>query len=300
MKMRILIIGATGMLGSAIMMTTTDYELWGTYLGKKPISEKILELDITNKKQVENFLYNNNPDAIIHTAALTNVDFCENNPDIAKKVHVKGTQFLLQIAKEIDAYFLYISTDSVFDGKKGNYKEVDTPNPLNVYAQTKYEGELEVLKYQNSSIVRTNIYGFNWLPKQSIAEWILSTLRKEKNIKLFKDVHFSPILVNNLSEILFEIVELKLKGVFHVAGSDSITKLGFGELIADIYNLKKKVINPISIGTLNLKAQRPLNPSLNCEMIQKKVNTKLLTVEEGLLLFKKLEKSGYKQRLILL
>lgn len=298
--MRILIIGATGMLGSAIMMTTTDYELWGTYLGKKPISEKILELDITNKKQVENFLYNNNPDAIIHTAALTNVDFCENNPDIAKKVHVKGTQFLLQIAKEIDAYFLYISTDSVFDGKKGNYKEVDIPNPLNVYAQTKYEGELEVLKYQNSSIVRTNIYGFNWLPKQSIAEWILSTLRKEKNINLFKDVHFSPILVNNLSEILFEIIELKLKGVFHVAGSNSITKLGFGELIADIYNLKKKVINPISIGTLNLKAQRPLNPSLNCEMIQKKVNTKLLTVEEGLLLFKTLEKSGYKQRLILL
>lgn len=295
--MKILIIGATGMLGSAIMMTPTDHHLWGTYLGQKPKSNKILELDITNRESVEQILQNCNPDAIIHTAALTNVDFCENNPDLAKKVNVDGTQYLIQFAKEIKSYFLYISTDSVFDGEKGNYKEEDITNPLNIYAQTKYEGELKVLNYQKSSIIRTNIYGFNWLPKQSIVEWILNTLRKEENINLFKDVHFSPILVNNLSEILFEIIERKLTGVYHVAGSDSITKLGFGKLIAEMYNLKEDLINPISIKSLNLKAQRPLNPSLNCEKIQKKVKTKLLTVKKGLSLFKKLESIGYKQKL---
>ncbi len=296
--MKILTIGGTGMLGSAILMTETNHEQWGTYLGKKPKSRKILELDITNKKLVEKVLYNNNPDAIIHTAALTNVDFCENNPHIAKEVHVNGTQYLVQLAKEIGAYFLYISTDSVFDGKKGNYKEEDITNPLNVYAQTKYEGELEVLNYHNSSIIRTNIYGFNWLPKQSIVEWILSILRQEKNINLFKDVYFSPIFVNNLSEILFEIIERKLTGIFHVAGSESITKLGFGEIIANIYNLNKELINPISIRNLNLKAQRPLNPTLNCAKIQKKVIAKLLTMEEGLFFFKELESTGYKKRLI--
>ncbi len=296
--MKILIIGGTGMLGSALMLTETNHELWGTYLGEKPKSKKLLELDITDKNWVEKFIYRNNPDVIIHTAALTNVEFCENNLQLARNVHIDGTQYLIQIAKEIGAYFLYISTDSIFDGKKGNYKEDDAVNPLNVYAQTKYEGELVVKKYQNSSIIRTNIYGFNWLPKQSIAEWILSTLRKEQNIHLFKDVCFSPILVNNLSDILLEIIELKLTGVFHVASPKSITKLGFGEIIAKIYNLNRELIKSTSIKALNLKAQRPLKPTLNCSKIQKRIINRLFMVEEGLVFFKELESKGYKQKLL--
>lgn len=295
--MKILTIGGTGMLGSAIMMTETIHELWGTYLRVKPKSTKILKLDITDQVWINKLIQINNPDVIIHTAALTNVDFCEINPHLANELHVNGTRYLVQAAKEIGAYFLYISTDSVFDGKKGNYKEEDIAKPLNIYAQTKYEGELEVLKYQNSCIIRTNIYGFNWLPKQSIAEWILSTLRKEENITLFKDVYFSPILVNNLVDVLLEITELRLTGVFHVAGPEGISKLEFGEIIAKIYNLNQELIKPISIGELNLKAPRPSNSTLNCSKIQTKINTKLLNIEDGLNYFKELESKGYIHKL---
>ncbi|MFX1554512.1 MAG: dTDP-4-dehydrorhamnose reductase family protein, partial [Promethearchaeota archaeon] len=181
----------------------------------------------------------------------------------------------------------------VFDGKKGNYKEMDTPNPLNVYAKTKYEGELEALKYDNSCIVRTNIYGYNWLPRNSIAEWIIKTLREGNSINLFKDVYFSPILVNKLAEILIEVIERRLSGIYHISSFESITKLEFGRLIAKLYNFNNDLIHPISIFDLNLSAPRPLNPTLNCSKIQKVIKSKILSIEEGLKRFKEIKTSYY-------
>ena len=291
--MKVLIIGGTGMLGSSIMLTKTIHELWGTYLKEIPLSKYMLELNITDQKQVKDVLKFINPDAVIHTAAITNVDLCEEKPNLAKKVHVDGTKHLVNICKNLGTYFLYISTDSVFDGERGNYTENDDPNPLNIYAKTKFEGEVETLKYANSSVIRTNIYGFNWLSKLSITEWILKLLREKKQINLFKDVFFSPILVNNFAEALFEIVEKKITGVYHVAGPESITKCDFRRKIANIYKLDSNLIKPISISELDLKAPRPLNPTLNCSKIQLVIKTKLLNVEEGLLYFKNLENSGY-------
>jgi len=285
------------MLGSSIMLARTHHNLYGTFLNEKPHSDKMIELDITEKTGVEKIIYDMNPDAIIHTAAITDVDLCEEKPNLAKKVHVEGTRNLVEIAKDLGIYFLYISTDSVFDGLIGNYNENDSPNPLNVYAKTKYEGEIETSKYNNSSIVRVNIYGYNWLPKQSIAEWILNSLRKNIPIKLFTNVYFSPILVNHLTEFLFKIVEQKLTGIYHVSSPEGITKFEFGNLIAKIYNLNKKLIIPSSIADQNLKAPRPLKPTLNCSKIQSVLRKNLLNVEEGLQYFKKLETSGYLDKL---
>ena len=234
--MSIIIIGATGMLGSSIMLSESDNQLIGTYFGEKAKSDNIFELDITKKKRVREVLVKFNPDAIINTAAITNVDLCENDPSFALKVHVKGTKYLTEVAKEIGSHFLYISTDSVFDGIKGNYNENAEPNPLNIYAKTKLDGENEALKYK-SVVIRTNIYGHNWLPKTSIAEWIRNTLQEEKGINLFHDVYFSPLLVNNLAEILLEIVKKKLTGIFHVSSPEGVTKLDYGRKIASIYGL---------------------------------------------------------------
>lgn len=295
--LKILTIGGTGMLGSSIMLTETTHDLYGTYLYQKPKSTKMKELDITDEKWVEKILNEINPDAIIHTAAITDVDLCEKKPDFARKVHVDGTRNLVRYARELKAYFLYISTDSVFDGVKGNYKETETPNPMNVYAKTKFEGEVETLKYINSSVIRVNIYGYNWLPKQSIAEWILNTLKKKEPIKLFTDVYFSPILVNHLTEFLFEIVERKLKGIYHVSEPEGISKFNFGRLLAKIYNLNRNLIVPISISSINLKAFRPLNPTLDCSKIQQETNKRLLNAQEGLLFFKKIGNSNYLNKL---
>ena len=292
-----MIIGATGMLGSSIYLTNTNHELIGTYLGEKPNSSKIIKLDITKEENVKKVINNYQPEAIINTAAITNVDLCEKNRKLAENVHILGTKYLVAAAEECNSYFLYISTDSVFDGIKGNYNEKDKPRPLNVYAQTKFEGEKETLKYQNSSVIRTNIYGYNWLNKESIAEWIINTLKKEKKINLFRDVYFTPILVNNLSQALLEIVERKLKGIFHIAGAENVTKINFGKKIAELWNLDEELIEPISIYDLNLKADRPLKPTLDITKCQKILRTKLLNLEEGLKLFRKLADLGYLERL---
>ena len=295
--MKILVIGGTGMLGSSIMLSDTTNELWGTYLGEKPSSKRILELDITEGKNVSGLINDLNPDAIIHTAAITNVDFCEKNPDVAKKVHTEGTKNVLLVAKEIGAHFIYISTDSVFTTEKGYFKEEDIPSPVNVYAKTKYDGEKETTKYKDSCIIRTNIYGYSWLPKHSIAEWILNSLREKKPLNLFKDVNFSPLLVNNLAEILLEIIEQNLTGLYHVACPEGISKLDFGLKIAELYNFDKGLINPISISQLDLSAPRPLNPTLDCSKIQQKLKSQLLDVDQGLAFFKKLSYSDYLQAL---
>ena len=285
------------MLGSSIVLAESSHTIAGTYLWKVPKSKNFIKLDITDMDWIEKVLIDFNPDAIIHTAAMTNVDDCEKDPDYAKLLHVDGTKNILEISKEMGTYFVYISTDSVFDGMKGNYVEDDKPNPLNTYAKTKYHGEQITLGHKNTVVIRTNIYGYNWLDKQSIGEWILFSLRDNKKINLFHDVYFCPILVNNLTEILIEICEKRLTGVYHIAGVECVSKLEFGRRIAKIFELNEKLIKPISISELNLLAPRPLKPTLNCSKIQKETETKLLSVNEGLKCFKKLENSGYLDRL---
>ncbi|HME54284.1 MAG TPA: SDR family oxidoreductase [Candidatus Lokiarchaeia archaeon] len=292
-----MIVGCTGMLGSSIMLAETNHQLFGTYVGDKPRSKNIHEMDITNSAQVIRTVEKFKPEAIINTAAITNVDLCEEKPDIARSLHVEGTKNLVDIARKMDLYFLYISTDSVFDGNKGNYSELDDVNPPNVYAQTKYEGELEALAYDNASVARTNIYGLNWLPKESIAEWILHSLRLQKEITLFEDVSFTPILTNFFADVLFNMIEKRVTGIFHVAGTESITKLDFGLKIASIYGVNPDCIRPISISEFNFKAPRPLNPTLNCTKIQETLRLDLMNVEQGLRLFKDLETGEYALKL---
>ncbi len=291
--MRVLIIGCTGMLGTSIMLQDTAHELRGTYVGLIPKAKNILELDITKINSVRAIIEKEKPDAIINTAAITNVDACEEHPDLAYKLHVEGTMNLAISAKEHRIYLLQISTDSVFDGIKGNYDESDSVNPLSVYSKTKYQSELKALEYENACVVRTNIYGLNWLPKESIAEWILNSLRGKKQITMLKDVFFTPILTNHLGEILMKMVESNLQGLYHVAGSECISKLDFSYKIASLYQLDTRFIKPISINELKLKAVRPLNPSLKCEKIQKDLKIQVPNVDQGLIYFKKLESGAY-------
>lgn len=295
--MKILIGGSTGMLGSSMMLSNTKHELWGAYLGDKPKAKNNVELDISDALWVNRVLNEIKPDVIINTIAITNVDLCEEKPEFARKIHVLGTKNLLEYAKEKKIYFLNISTDSVFDGNRGNYTEEDTPNPLNMYAKSKLEGDILTLQYPNTAIARTNIFGFNWLKKQSIAEWIIDTLKKKKELKLFKDVYFTPILTNILADLLFKMAEKGIQGLYNVTGSESISKLEFGYRIAKIYNLDSSLIKPSSIRDIGLKAIRPLIPTLVCSKIEKLLKVKLPNVDENLQTYQKIESTDYLARL---
>lgn len=294
----ILITGGSGLLGGNLTKLAVDkfkevYTIYNKHSIKIENSIGICA-DITDEVQINKSLRNFSPEFIVHCAALTNVDYCEDHQKEAYEINVVGTENIARFAEQIGARFIYISTDAIFDGKKGLYTENDKPNPINYYGITKLEGEKVLKKYNiDSTIIRTNIYGWNIINKLSLAEWIIHVLKNKKNLTLFKDVFFSPILVNNLAECIFEICERDLKGIFNIAGSEKCSKLDFGLKIAEVFNFDKNYIKPISVEDFDFRACRPKDMSLDVTKAKKTLNTKLLDVKEGIIWMKKLLDEGY-------
>lgn len=289
---KILITGASGLLGSSICRLVSDkYETCGIYLTHPVVIPGVsgMGVDLTESGAMRN-LKELNPDVIIHCAAMTNVDACECDPLTAYKHNVLATRNIVDLACQIDAYLIHISTESVFDGQTGFYKEDDEVNPLNIYAKTKRESECIVLEEaKKAAIVRTTIYGWSYTGRLSLAEWILGQLRKKNIVEGFKDAVFSPILTDDLAELLIDLCSLKAEGLFHVAGSEACSKLEFALQLADTFEIDKGLIMPKSISEFAFKAKRPMRVSLDVSRVEVVLNKKLPTIREGLMRFKELE-----------
>ena len=246
-----------------------------------------LAIDLRDREQVRSLMKRFRPSWIIHCAALTNVDWCEMNPTESYEMNGQVTRELARWAKQVGAGLLYISTDSVFDGQKGNYSEEDEPVPLNVYASSKLAGERAVQEEGVLSlIVRTNIYGWNIQNKQSLAEWILATLESGQPIPGFSDAFFTPILVNHLSEILLEMIDRQLTGLYHVAGSQACSKYEFALELADLFNSNKNLIKTTSLEDSSLKAPRPRNTSLRTTKVSETIGRPMPDLRAGIQRFK--------------
>lgn len=288
--MRLLITGVSGMLGHrlAIEATQNDYEVFGTYLSH-PVKIKncqTLPLEITSSPEVENALKKIRPDIVIHTAALTNVDYCEENPEEAFKINAQGSKILCQFCLEKGIKVVYISTDFVFDGERGLYSEEDLPNPLSVYARSKLEGEKEVEKLPDFLIFRATIYGWHLDDQKSIPEWVIANLSQNKPIKAFTDRIITPIYTGFLSSVTLKCLEKNLKGVFHIGSRESLTIYNFALKTAEVFSLNKNLITKGKMNEVNLKAKRPKNSSLKTEKIEKTLEIKMPSVEENLVQMK--------------
>jgi dTDP-4-dehydrorhamnose reductase len=297
---KILITGGSGLLGSNIAkLAATKFDVYATY-NKNEVKMKSVHFfhaDLTKKEQLVK-IEQISPDFIIHCAAVTNVDYCESHPNVAYDQNVLASVNMAEIAKKIGAYLLHVSTDSVFDGTKGNYKEEDMANPINIYGRTKLEAEQKISSIlSHSCIVRTNFYGWNKRDKFSLAEWMLNKLTNNEELSGLKDVYFSPIFVNGLVELLFKLQERKYKGIIHIAGREACSKLDFAYILAEVFDLDRGLIKPVSILELGLKAPRGKNISLNVSKAEKKLKVLLPTVKEGLEEMKKLREEGYVKEL---
>jgi|SRR3989344_1022312 len=295
--MKILITGANGLLGSNLSLIYSNNKENVVYAtGKKKLDFPCCDnrkLDLTKEEDLI-LIKQLKPDLIIHCAALTNIDYCEEHPEEAERINVGGTKNLFEASQKAGSYFIHISTDAVFDGEKGNYIETETTNPLNVYAKTKLDAEKYILKTGgNSAVIRTNIYGWNRQNKESLAEWMLHKLERQEKLPAIKDVYFSPILVNNLAEALLELYQIRYRGLINLAGSESCSKLDFAYKIAELFNLNKDLIEPISVDSLKFKAKRSKNMTLNTQKAQDLLKTRLFNVEEGIKKFKGLKENGY-------
>jgi len=283
-KLKLLVTGASGLLGNKVVERAENDHDVTPFHNTKPLHPNSLGLDITDAAEVSRLFRDLKPDAVIHTASETNVDKCETEKEHAFKTNVEGTRNIAVACGNVGAKLVYVSTDYVFDGTKGNYTEQDSPNPINYYGLTKLEGEKQVIQYcANYAVLRTSVL-YGWHPwKQNFATWVINQLKQSEKISVVEDHYNTPTLADNLAEMAVETAERNLRGIYHAAGSERTSRYEFARQIAETFRLDAALIQPVKMKDLTFwVARRPKDSSLNTSKIQKQLETKPLSVPEGL------------------
>lgn len=299
--MRILITGASGLLGLNLALETTHrHTVFGTvnHHALSTDAFKVVQTDLLAPGAVERLLDETQPEWIIHCAALANLDACEANPDLARQLNTDLPRTLASHVARGGARMVHVSTDSVFDGLRGDYTEQDPPNPIGVYSCTKLEGELAVAEADSRAIIaRVNLFGWSMNGNRSLAEFFFNNLSQGRAVNGFTDVFFCPILVNELARIFTAMLEKNLSGLYHVVGPESLSKYDFGLRIAQRFNLDGSLINPVSVTQAGLKARRSPNLTLSTAKLTRSLGEPLPRLSMGLDQFFALYQQGYPQRL---
>jgi len=273
-KKKLLITGVSGMLGSNLAYYFRDeYEIVGLYHHNEILIDRVEtnQCDLSKEDEIEEVFNLYSPDIIIHCASLTNVDYCEINQERTYQVNVAATRNLVKRSQ--NSKFIYISSDSAYEGVKGDYRESEISDiQMNYYGKTKLEGEKSVNQLDNALVLRTNIFGWNYQEKESIGEWIVNKLTADQEINGFKDARFSSIYTMEFARIISILIKNDICGTYNCASADSVSKYDFAVKIAQKFGLKEALVKPISIDTFPFKAKRGKNLSLNIDKIKKTIN----------------------------
>lgn len=297
---RLYITGLAGMLGSNLAYLLKDkYEIYGCDRNKVAMSGIHSSVfDLLLEDQMEQEILTIKPDIIINTAAFVNVDGCEAQKDLAEAMNAKLPKRLVSVCKKISATLIQISSDAVYSDKEMDlHKEESEIDPVNVYGRTKYEGEKPVLAYEKGMVLRTNIYGFNVQDKFSFGEWILDALQNNKELRMVEDVYFSPILVNDLAEVIHLLIEKQIFGLYNACATGSISKYDFGIFMREIFHYPNAVIHKVSSKDLKLQAPRSKNMGMSNRKLKEMFNGIFRTPEESIEYFRELYEMGYQKKL---
>lgn len=282
--MKILVTGGSGLLGSTLVleMKKRGHDVIATF--RSPADGRAY-MDLSDINSIERCIINSKPDCIVHTAAITNVDYCELHPEEAMRINGYATGAIAKYASRVGAHLVYISTDYVFSGAKGLYREDDGTDPVNVYGKSKLLGEEEVRRnIHDFAIARASVI-FGPRPasgKENFALWTINQLRQSRNVKVVFDQFVSPTLSSNLAEMLCEICERNLTGIFHLSGATRIDRYSFAVRIAETFGLDKNLIQPVSSSEMSWVAKRPRDSSLDVSKASDVLKLKPLSLGEAL------------------
>ncbi len=284
--MKLLITGASGLYGSKLaqLALTNDIEVYSSDIQSLSVYGNFVKLDISEKTKVEEAFKTIKPDVVVHAASLTDVDKCETNKELAWKINVEGTKNIVEATENVRAFLIYISTDYVFSGKKGNYKETEKPDPINYYGLTKLKSEEIVQTQPEYFISRPSvIYGSTPAAgKVNFALWLIETLRKGERVKIVTDQWNTPTLNTNLAEMTLEVIERRLTGIYHTCGATRVSRLQFAQQIADAFSLDKGLIDSVLSSQFTWPAKRPVDSSLDTSKAQNTLKHKPLVMAESL------------------
>jgi dTDP-4-dehydrorhamnose reductase len=264
---KILVTGSNGLLGQKLiekLSKDNKLETIATARGdnRLPFSEnyKFISLDITQKVEVDAVFDTEKPDVIIHTAAMTNVDQCETEKDACWDLNVKAVEYLLEASKRNNTFFVHLSTDFIFDGKKGPYDEEAQANPLSFYGWSKYAAEKLVINSDVKwAIARTVlVYGIaHDMSRTNIILWVKNSLEQGKTINVVNDQWRTPTLAEDLADGCILIAEKEAEGIFNISGKDLLNPFQMAIMTADYFNLDKSLITEVDGTKFTQPAKRP-------------------------------------------
>ena len=261
--MRILITGAFGQLGYALQTTlskNSDYELICT--GRNILEgQKGIPIDIRNQVGLKEVINSTSPDLVVNLAAMTNVDACEKNPKLAGEINVAGLQ---HICDSFSGKIIQLSTDYVFDGKAGPYKEEDQVCPVSIYGKTKLASEHILLDSNlNNLVVRGNVlYDYSSHTNASFLNWVVLSLKEGKEIKVVEDQYNNPTWTRSMADIIYLCISNDINGIIHWGDADHLSRYDFSKIIAEKFSLDSSLITPILTEELDQIATRPLQSGL--------------------------------------
>lgn len=286
MREKILITGS-GLLASELAKNISNSEIYLTYRRNNKNIKNSFFLDITNKDELEKNILKIKPDSIIHTAAITDLDWCEKNENETLKINTEATINIRKIAERINSKLIFISTDSVFDGRKGEYKEKDERNPINIYSKSKLLAEDGIQEYDKSLIIRGTFFGLKNGNKESFFSYLLNELMQKKKIQIPRDKISNGLFVKDFSEIIAKMCKKNLSGIYHLGSTDFKDNVRFAKEIVRIGDFDEELVEECSFEEIfdkkKLVAKRPLNTTLDIEKISKEL--KMPTVEEVIISF---------------
>lgn len=296
MQTKVVITGSNGLLGQnlleLLLKEKEKYQIFGFSRGENRSGRTDFEyvnIDITHEDLLSSELVKAQPDFIINTAAMTNVDACENNRESCYNLNVNLVKNLTDYCVENKTHLIHLSTDFIFDGVKGNYTEEDKPNPLSYYGETKLLSE-KIL--QNSTldftILRTIlVYGLvNDMSRSNIVLWVKESLENKKEITIVDDQYRTPTYVEDLALACKLSIDKKAKGIYNVSSSELLSVYEIANEIAIAFQLDKSLIKPISTSILNQTAPRPARTGFDLSKIKRDLSFNPKTFKEDLQRFK--------------
>ncbi len=299
---KVLVTGASGHLGLnlALLAEEQGYKVTGWSHSKALKNTPFVSqsVDLGDLKGLPERLCDLEPEVIIHCAAIANIDIAEKQPELTHRINAEVPGVMAKVAKDLDAKMIQISTDAVFDGSKGNYKEDDLVNPLNAYALSKLAGERAVLDANpDAAIARVVFYGWTMDGNRSLSEFFYNNLSAGKTVNGFTDMFFNPMAVRHLAETLLEIAEADLSGIWHAFGSDTLSKYDFGVAMAKTFGLDGSLIKAVSAKDQYRDAVRSLNLSTNNSKLASALGHPLPGLAQGLERLKFELDQGWREKL---
>ena len=288
----ILVTGSNGLLGQKLtdlLKGNTKYQLIATARGEDRYPEKkgynYVSLDITNAQEVEQVLSTYKPDAVIHTAAMTNVDQCETDHTGCDELNVKAVQHIVDACEKHNIYLAHLSTDFIFNGDKGPLTEEDQPDPISYYGESKLKAEQIVQSMKGKwSILRTVlVFGIvSDMSRSNIVLWVKNNLEQKKTIKVVNDQWRTPTLAEDLAMGCFLAVDKQAQGIYNISGADLLTPYDIAQQTAKFFDLDASLIEKADSSTFKQAARRPLKTGFVIDKAKRELGYQPHTFEQGI------------------